>query len=69
MDPWLVVTAVSGAVVALVVVGGAVVLCVKRPFRTFHAEIAEWGAEDREAHEKILADLERLGERIDGCLR
>ena len=31
-----------------------------------HKEIAELGAGEREAHERTLADLDRLGERIDG---
>ena len=38
MVAWQVITAVSWAVVALVVVGGAVVLSVKRPFRTLHLD-------------------------------
>ena len=68
MEVWQAVTAVSGAVVALVVGGGAVVTLVKHPFAQLRKEIGDVRTEGREAHEKIGTNIERLGDRLGGQL-
>ena len=65
MEAWQVITAVSGAVVALVVGGGAVVGIVKHPFAKLREEIGTVRKEGKEAHETIGGNINSLGEKLE----
>ena len=65
MEAWQVVTAVSGAVVALVVGGGAVVGIVRHPFAQLRAEIGRVRTEGQTAHEQIGTNINGLGDRLE----
>ena len=61
MELWQAVTAVSGAVVALVVGGGAVVGFINRPFAKLREKISDVRTEGHEAHKAIGTNIDALG--------
>ena len=65
MELWQAVTAVSGAVVALVVGGGAVVGLINRPFAKLRVDISDVRTEGNKAHDAIGGNINSLGEKLE----
>ena len=68
MELWQVVTAVSGAVVALVVGGGAVVGLINRPFAKLRVDISDVRTEGNKAHDAIGGNIRELGQELKALI-
>ena len=65
MELWQAVTAVSGAVVALVVVGSAAIGLFNRPFTKLRVEIGKVRDEGSEARKAIGGNIGSLGDKLE----
>ena len=68
MELWQAVTAVSGAVVALVVVGSAAIGLFNRPFTKLRGEIDKVRDEGSEAHNAIGGNIRELGQELKALI-
>ena len=72
MELWQAVTAVSGAVVALVVVGSAAIGLISRPVaklrKEFRADLRDVRTEGSEAHNAIGGNIRELGQELKALI-